>query len=229
MVVCSFYLGVLQSKLLQPWKQPPHTAKVILSKEARAVLNQAHSEKQSHFQNDIGQAWDMIEVATRTIAINNQKSIQCVQQELYLGCNSIHIQCTKPNAWNTFFWKKSITKAKENGMSAKKYIHHFYWLCIEAIDDEQHDNPEGDTIENGNKNKLIPGVSEREEYKVLSAKEKEVLLAEFTEFWQSKMWGLCTSACSKVNDVAQTLKAVKNEVFSLFIDFSEKLIWWTAQ
>ncbi|KIM61372.1 hypothetical protein SCLCIDRAFT_9448 [Scleroderma citrinum Foug A] len=115
MVVHSFYLGVPQSKLLQPQKRPPHTAKVILSKEARAVLNRACSEKQSCFQNDIGQAWDTIE----------------------------------PNTWNTFCWKKSITKEKEN----------------EVIDDEQHNNPEGDTIENGNKNKLIPGVSEREEYK----------------------------------------------------------------
>ncbi|KIM63447.1 hypothetical protein SCLCIDRAFT_117389 [Scleroderma citrinum Foug A] len=195
MVVHSFYLGVPQSKPLQPQKQPPHTAKVILSKEARAVLNRAHSEKRSHFQNDIGQAWDTIEAATRTIAINNWKSIRRVQQELYLGCNSIRIWRTKPNAWNTFCWKKSITKAKEN---------------------------------NGNKNKLIPGVSEREEYKALSAKEKEVLLAKFTEFRQSKTWGLHTSAHSKVNDVAQMLKAVENELNSLRCRTGAETILYTT-
>jgi len=50
-----------------------------------------------------------------------------------------------------------------------------------------------------------------------------VLLAEFTEFQQSKTFGFCTSACSKVNDVAQTLKTVENKVFSLVVDYSEKI------
>ncbi|KAI6011574.1 hypothetical protein BKA83DRAFT_4065963, partial [Pisolithus microcarpus] len=53
-------------------------------------------------------------------------------------------------------------------------------------------------------------------YKSLSTEEKKTLLDEYTSYRESKVFGLHATAKSKVNDITETLKAVKNEVHFFF-------------
>ncbi|KAI6018746.1 hypothetical protein PISMIDRAFT_113604, partial [Pisolithus microcarpus 441] len=53
-------------------------------------------------------------------------------------------------------------------------------------------------------------------YKALSTEEKKTLLDKYTSYWESKVFGLHTTAKSKVNDITKTLKAIENEVHFFF-------------
>jgi hypothetical protein len=55
----------------------------------------------------------------------------------------------------------------------------------------------------------------KSEYLALSNEEQVELLAEFTEWKETKKTGVRVTAKSKINDITQTLKAVENEVYSL--------------
>jgi len=56
----------------------------------------------------------------------------------------------------------------------------------------------------------------REEYSVLTAEEKAVLIDEFTQHREAKTSGICVSTRSKINDITQTLNKVQNEVCLYF-------------
>jgi len=56
----------------------------------------------------------------------------------------------------------------------------------------------------------------REEYSVLTAEEKAVLIDEFTQHREAKTSGIRVSTRSKINDITQTLNKVQNEVCLYF-------------
>ncbi|KAI6115510.1 hypothetical protein EDD16DRAFT_1708667 [Pisolithus croceorrhizus] len=65
----------------------------------------------------------------------------------------------------------------------------------------------------GGKNALMVLVQQAsEEYKSLSMEEKKALIEEYAWYKEHKTFGLCATAKLKVNDIMQTLKAVKNEL-----------------
>jgi len=55
-----------------------------------------------------------------------------------------------------------------------------------------------------------------EEYKALSAEEKEALIEEYAPHRECKTFGLRATSKSKVNDITGMLKAVEGEVCYLF-------------
>jgi len=55
-----------------------------------------------------------------------------------------------------------------------------------------------------------------EEYKALSAEEKEALIEEYVPHRECKTFGLRATSKSKVNDITGTLKAIEGEVCYLF-------------
>ena len=56
----------------------------------------------------------------------------------------------------------------------------------------------------------------REEYSVLTAEEKAVLVDKFTQHREAKTSGIHVSTCSKINDITQMLNKVQNEVCLYF-------------
>ncbi|KAI6097241.1 hypothetical protein F5141DRAFT_1220261 [Pisolithus sp. B1] len=73
-----------------------------------------------------------------------------------------------------------------------------------------------DTQLPGGKNALMVLVQQAsEEYKSLSMEEKKALIEEYAWYKEHKTFGLRATTKSKVNDIMQTLKAVKNELTSL--------------
>ena len=51
-----------------------------------------------------------------------------------------------------------------------------------------------------------------EEYSVLTAEEKAVLIDKFTQHREAKPSSICVSTHSKINDITQTLNKVQNKV-----------------
>lgn len=93
-------------------QQPRIRPKVILSKEARALLTSTRRAKSRQFKTALDEAWCQIDEATKTIAASHHKSIRRVQNELYIGHGILRSKRSKPNAWNAFCWKKN--QASEN-------------------------------------------------------------------------------------------------------------------
>ncbi|KAG1817567.1 uncharacterized protein BJ212DRAFT_1480138 [Suillus subaureus] len=60
--------------------------KVILSKEARAVLASQHHQKSKDFKAALDDTWLSIDKAVKMIASSDHKSIQCITNDLYMGC-----------------------------------------------------------------------------------------------------------------------------------------------
>ncbi|KAG2143101.1 hypothetical protein DEU56DRAFT_870617 [Suillus clintonianus] len=67
------------------------------------------------------------------------------------------------------------------------------------------------------------------EYLALSREEQDELLAEFTEWKDTKTTGIRTSTKSKINDITQTLKAVENELISLHCRTGAESILYTTR
>lgn len=88
-------------------QQPRVCPKVIMSKEAHALLTANQRTKSRQFKIALDEAWYQIDKATKTIASAHHKSIHCVQNELYIGHGIQHSKCSKLNAWNVFCWKKN--------------------------------------------------------------------------------------------------------------------------
>ncbi|KIJ59114.1 hypothetical protein HYDPIDRAFT_170963 [Hydnomerulius pinastri MD-312] len=82
--------------------------KVLLSKGAQVALALEQQEKSLQFKNALDSAWTQINDTTKNIAIAHHKSVRHVQHNLYFGHMMHHMRCTKANAWNVFFWKKSM-------------------------------------------------------------------------------------------------------------------------
>ncbi|KIK14434.1 hypothetical protein PISMIDRAFT_117048 [Pisolithus microcarpus 441] len=55
-----------------------------------------------------------------------------------------------------------------------------------------------------------------QEYKSLSTEEKKTLLDKYTSYRESKVLSLHATDKSKVNDITETLKAIKDEVHFFF-------------
>ncbi|KAG1786106.1 uncharacterized protein HD556DRAFT_1450089 [Suillus plorans] len=88
-------------------QQPRVCPKVIMSKEAHALLTANQRTKSRQFKIALDEAWYQIDKATKTIASAHHKSIHCVQNELYIGHGIQHSKRSKLNAWNVFCWKKN--------------------------------------------------------------------------------------------------------------------------
>ncbi|KAG2741539.1 hypothetical protein P692DRAFT_20750831 [Suillus brevipes Sb2] len=88
-------------------KQPRIRPKVVLSKEARSILNANRRVKSHQFKVALDDAWTQIDNATKTIASAHHKSVRCVQNDLYIGHGILRSRHSKVNAWNAFCWKKN--------------------------------------------------------------------------------------------------------------------------
>ncbi|KAG2140766.1 hypothetical protein BD769DRAFT_1336179, partial [Suillus cothurnatus] len=86
--------------------------KVVINKEARALLTANQRAKSRQFKIALDEAWGQIDEATKTIALAHHKSIRHVQNELYIGHGILRSKRSKLNAWNVFCWKKN--QASEN-------------------------------------------------------------------------------------------------------------------
>jgi hypothetical protein len=93
-------------------QQPRIHPKVVISKEARALLTANRHTKSRQFKIALDEAWGQIDEATKTIASAHHKSICRVQNELYIGHGILRSKRSKLNAWNAFCWKKN--QASEN-------------------------------------------------------------------------------------------------------------------
>ena len=93
--------------LLQSSSRSVQHPKVILSKEARAMLSLERKKKSVCFKQDLENAWSDVTEATKKIAATHHKSLRCVQHNLYLRSGPLLRKREKVNAWNAFFWKKS--------------------------------------------------------------------------------------------------------------------------
>jgi hypothetical protein len=71
--------------------------------------------------------------------------------------------------------------------------------------------------------------SHRAEYQELMDDEKAKILLEYSEHKETQATGIQISTKSKVNDVTQTLKAIKNEASPPPIFFLYSLTQFTAQ
>ncbi|KAG1822783.1 uncharacterized protein BJ212DRAFT_1477195 [Suillus subaureus] len=88
--------------------------KVILSKEARALLTSQHRQKSKGFKTALNDAWLHIDETVKTIASSHHKSIQCVTNDLYMGHGGLRFKHLKLNAWNAFCWKKNQEAKDDN-------------------------------------------------------------------------------------------------------------------
>ncbi|KAG2108476.1 uncharacterized protein F5147DRAFT_773676 [Suillus discolor] len=162
---------------------PPCTCpKVVLSKEAQAMLKHSQQEKSHQFRDALNDAWNQLDEALKTIAVSHHKCVCHVQNDLYIGHGLLRLRCSKLNAWNAFCWKKNQeTENRNQGQGALESLIHKHWNeYLRPLKDEQ-DN----------------------------------ILAEYADWKTTKVTGLCVSTKSKINDITQTLKAVKNELNSL--------------
>jgi len=98
----------------QPPKHP-HT-KVILSAEARKILKLNRQEKMERFKQDMNDTFERLDEMTNTIASKHGKSINRVQNGLYLGHAKFCTRRKKINAWNAFCWKKHQLAQDQSGM-----------------------------------------------------------------------------------------------------------------
>jgi hypothetical protein len=90
--------------------------KIILSKEARALLTSQHRQKSKVFKDALNRAWLNIDETVKTIALSHHKSIQRVTNDLYMGHGGLRFKRSKSNTWNAFCWKKNQEVKDENGM-----------------------------------------------------------------------------------------------------------------
>jgi hypothetical protein len=104
-------------------QQPRIRPKVVISKEARALLTANRRAKSRQFKIALDEAWGQIDEATKTIASAHHKSIRRVQNELYIGHGILRSKRSKLNAWNAFCWKKN--QASEN----RKFCFFFSLYC----------------------------------------------------------------------------------------------------
>lgn len=90
--------------------------KVILSKEARALLTSQRCQKSKDFKTALDDTWLSINKAVKTIASSHHKSIRCITNDLYMGRGGLRFKRSKLNTWNAFCWKKNQEAKNENGM-----------------------------------------------------------------------------------------------------------------
>ena len=114
MVSRSFLANQSNIHHIQPPKCRART-KVILSAEARKLLNLDRQEKTERFKQDMNNAFEKLDEMTKTIASKHGKSIHCVQNGLHLGHAKFRTKRNKINAWNAFCWKKRQLAQGQNG------------------------------------------------------------------------------------------------------------------
>ncbi|KAG2051368.1 hypothetical protein BDR06DRAFT_983636 [Suillus hirtellus] len=157
--------------------------KVILSKEARALLTFQHRQKSKGFKTALNDAWLHIDKTVKTITSSHHKRL-CFKH-------------SKSNAWNAFCWKKNQEAKDENAQTSSR---------------------------KGVLQDLLHNYSN--EYCKLSQDEKDHLVEEYKENKLLKSTGIRTSMKSKINDVTQTLKAIRT---SLKCHTSTETILYTVQ
>ena len=113
MVSRIFLANKSNARRTQPPKRP--RTKVILSSEARKILNLDQQGKKERFHRDLDDAFEKLDEMTKTIVSKHGKSIHRVKTSLYLGHAKFRTQRKNINPWNTFCWKKHQW-ARENGM-----------------------------------------------------------------------------------------------------------------
>ncbi|KAG1774227.1 hypothetical protein EV702DRAFT_974941 [Suillus placidus] len=105
--------------------QPRIRPKVVLSKEARSILNANRRAKSHQFKVALDDAWTQIDDATKTIASAHHKSICHVQNDLYIGHGILRSRHSKVNAWNAFCWKKNQdSENRDQGRHALEQLVH---------------------------------------------------------------------------------------------------------
>ncbi|KAG1884472.1 hypothetical protein F4604DRAFT_1878775 [Suillus subluteus] len=96
--------------------------KVILSKEARALLTSQRRQKSKGFKTALNDAWLHIDETVKTIALSHHKSIRRVANDLYMGRGGLRFKCSKSNAWNAFCWKKNQEAKDDNEYEENKLL-----------------------------------------------------------------------------------------------------------
>ncbi|KAG2100408.1 uncharacterized protein F5147DRAFT_747135 [Suillus discolor] len=174
--------------------------KVILSKEARALLTSQRRQKSKGFKTALNDAWLHIDETVKTIASSHHKSIRRVANDLYMGRGGLRFKRSKSNAWNAFCWKKNQEAKDENAQTSSG---------------------------KGVLQDLLHNYSD--EYCELSQDEKDRLVEEYEENKLLKSTGIRISTKSKINDVTQTLKAIENELNSLKCRTGAETILYTVR
>ncbi|KAG0701980.1 hypothetical protein DFH29DRAFT_875512 [Suillus ampliporus] len=108
--------------------------------------------------------------------------VSSFQNDLYMGHTALCYKHIKSSPWNAFFWKKHQQVREENSQESSRKA---------VLQDLLHNY--GD------------------EYCELSQDEKDCLIQEYDENREHKTKGVRTPSKLKINDVTQTLKAIKNE------------------
>ncbi|KAI5982689.1 hypothetical protein EDD15DRAFT_2377342 [Pisolithus albus] len=177
----AFFVSKPNARLVEPNPRP--CIKVALSVEACAILKLNQHEKVERFREDLDDAWQSLDKVTKMLASKHHKSVQHVQNDLYLGHVKFHSRKSKINAWNAFTWKKqrTLNGSKKNAAGRTRTL-------LDLVE----------------QNRL--------EYRELSAKDKDCLIEEFSRFKESKAIGIHATMKSKINDITHTLKAIENEV-----------------
>ncbi|KAG1836618.1 hypothetical protein F4604DRAFT_1943019 [Suillus subluteus] len=173
--------------------------KVILSKEARALLTSQRRQKSKGFKTALNDAWLHIDETVKTIALSHHKSIRRVANDLYMGHGGLRFKRSKSNTWNAFCWKKNQ----------------------EAKDDNAQTSSGKGVLQD-----LLHNYSN--EYPELSQDEKNHLVKEYEENKLLKSKGIRISMKSKINDVTQTLKAIENKLNSLKCHTGAETILYTV-
>jgi len=181
-----------------------------LSQEARAAVNARRRQAAQNYRNDLGEAWKKIDEVTENLAATHHKSIRRVQSELHMGGIMAKREHKKTNAWNAFCWKKSHDKENGNALI----------FCGLPCTDFSRILVDCDTSTTPSHGKdILQDLvhNHRDEYKLLTTQEQNVLIQEFEEFKATKAKGFRVSTKARVNDVTHTLGAVENEVAFFFL------------
>lgn len=178
---------------------PERRHRVAVSKEVRATLTAARREAVAKYQQDLQNAFGVVEGEIRTIANAHAKSTRRVRSDLHMAPQTSMNSHSKKSAWNAFCWKKS--QEKENGGIGKPFL-----SDLKLVSTDHH------KVKNGKDVLLDLVQNTKEEYNTLTLAEKEELILEFEKVKATKAKGFRTSARSRVNDVTQTMSVLENEV-----------------
>lgn len=134
-----------------PLKQPIVEMHIQPSSHACIRINLNHDkawqvwrEKAPLFKEDLAKAWEKLSDMTKTIASKHNKSVRCVEKNLYLGDSRLHKRQNKMSTWNAFSWKM----CSENNIHSDENSEHpllstwYIFIVIAAASTKQNTLPD---------------------------------------------------------------------------------------
>ena len=89
---------------------------IEVSKEVHTTLTAARQEAVAKYQQDLQNAFSVVEQEIKIIVNTHAKSMRCVRSDLHITPQTSMNSHSKKSAWNAFCWKKSQEK-ENDGLS----------------------------------------------------------------------------------------------------------------